>query len=287
MAVTMDELSRLRQMVNNNPNDQTTQMALAEKLVEASSTLLPNSDQKSRDKARRKLLDEANRLLKRLIGYGSADAMFLMADCHGKGMFTPGPDFKEAFNMYQQAAKQNHAQAAYRLAVCCELGQDEGGGTRRDPIKAIQWYRRAATLGDTPAMYKIGVILLKGLLGQSRNPREAMQWLQKAAERADVDNPHAVHELARFPTLPPYLHPLIFHRPSSTKAAIPATAFHATTTPHATYSHKRLSWATNSHNTSSGRPTSTAAWDFQSIRGRASHGTARPPRKKSTRANSR
>jgi TPR repeat protein len=201
IPVTMDELARLRSIVNNNPNDQTTQMTLAEKLVEAS-TLLPNSDQKSRDKARRKLLDEASRLLKRLIGYGSADAMFFMADCHGKGLFTPGPDFKEAFNMYQQAAKQNHAQAAYRLAVCCELGQDEGGGTRRDPIKAIQWYRRAATLGDTPAMYKIGVILLKGLLGQSRNPREAMQWLQKAAERADVDNPHAVHELARYP--PPH-----------------------------------------------------------------------------------
>ncbi len=80
--------------------------------------------------------------------------------------------------------------------MCCEIGNDEGGGTRKDPLKAIQWYKRAATLGDTPAMYKVGMILLKGLLGQPRNPREAISWLKRAAERADAENPHALHELA-------------------------------------------------------------------------------------------
>ena len=59
----------------------------------------------------------------------------------------------------------------------------------------MQWYQRAATLGDVPAMYKLGVVQLKGLLGQPRNPREAVTWLQKAAERADEENPHALHEL--------------------------------------------------------------------------------------------
>jgi TPR repeat protein len=62
-------------------------------------------------------------------------------------------------------------------------------------MKAIQWYKRAATLGDPPAMYKVGMILLKGLLGQPKNPREAVGWLKRAAERADGENPHALHEL--------------------------------------------------------------------------------------------
>ncbi|KAK7962431.1 uncharacterized protein PG986_003256 [Apiospora aurea] len=121
--------------------------------------------------------------------------MFFLADCQGRGTLGFEPDNKEAFTLYQSAAKLGHAAAAYRTAVCCEIGHDEGGGTRKDPLKAIQWYKRAATLGDTPAMYKVGMILLKGLLGQQRNPREAVGWLKRAAERADAENPHALHEL--------------------------------------------------------------------------------------------
>lgn len=82
------------------------------------------------------------------------------------------------------------------MAVCCEIGQEEGGGTKRDPFKAVQWYKRAAAIGDTPAMYKMGMINLKGLLGQARNPREGISWLKRAADRADEENPHALHELA-------------------------------------------------------------------------------------------
>jgi TPR repeat protein len=45
-------------------------------------------------------------------------------------------------------------------------------------------------------MYKIGIVLLRGLLGVPRNVGEALSWLKRAAERADKDNPHALHELA-------------------------------------------------------------------------------------------
>jgi TPR repeat protein len=121
--------------------------------------------------------------------------MFYLAECHGQGSIGLQVDPKEAFNLYTSAAKAGHAQAAYRVAVCCEMGNEEGGGTRRDPLKAMQWYKRAASMGDTPAMYKLGIILLKGLLGQPRNPREALSWLKRAAEKADKENPHALHEL--------------------------------------------------------------------------------------------
>jgi TPR repeat protein len=44
-------------------------------------------------------------------------------------------------------------------------------------------------------MYKLGMILLHGSLGEQKNPREAINWLRRAAEQADEENPHALHEL--------------------------------------------------------------------------------------------
>lgn len=169
---------------------------LAKRLVEAMDVLVPNiPDPRGRQKSRERYANDAHKILKKLSQAQNAEAMFFMADCLGRGIFGQEPDNKEAFTLYQSAAKLGNGAAAYRTAVCCEIGNEEGGGTRKDPLKAIQWYKRAAMLGDTPAMYKVGMILLKGLLGQQKNPREAVGWLKRAAERADVENPHALHEL--------------------------------------------------------------------------------------------
>lgn len=171
-------------------------MNFVKKLVEASETLTASiPDQKARNKAKEKYVTEATKLLKKLVAANDTNAMFYFADCYGRGALGLETNNSQAFTLYQSAAKNGHAAAAYRTAVCCELGSDEGGGTRKDPLKAIQWYKRAATLGDTPAMYKMGMIQLKGLLGQPKNPREAVGWLKRAAERADAENPHALHEL--------------------------------------------------------------------------------------------
>jgi TPR repeat protein len=52
---------------------------------------------------------------------------------------------------YLQAAKQNHAAAFLELQI--------GAGTRREPL---EWLPFTASLGDTAAMYKLGMILLHG-----------------------------------------------------------------------------------------------------------------------------
>jgi len=194
--VTIEELERLRAIIKSDPNDQQSALSLAKKLVEAADVLVPRlPDPKARARSRERYVMDSHKILKKLVGAQNPDAMFFLADCVGRGVLGHEPDQKEAFTLYQSAAKLGHAAAAYRTAVCCEIGHDDGGGTRKDPLKAIQWYKRAATLGDTPAMYKVGMILLKGLLGQPRNPREAIGWLKRAAERADAENPHALHEL--------------------------------------------------------------------------------------------
>jgi TPR repeat protein len=197
--VTIEEIQRLQQQARANPSDQKTQLLLAQKLVEASTVLVGDNsrlDPKSKAKAKEKYVLDAHKILKKLVSAGYSEAQFFLADCHGEGRMGLEVDPKEAFSLYHSAAKQGHAQSAYRVAVCCEIGQEEGGGTKRDPFKAVQWYKRAAAIGDTPAMYKMGMINLKGLLGQARNPREGISWLKRAADRADEENPHALHELA-------------------------------------------------------------------------------------------
>ena len=198
LSLAQADIGQLRQTVQANPNDLKAQLALAKKMVELSSVLADQdgqADAKQRAKSREKYILDAHKMVKKLVNGGHVEAMFYLADCYGRGLLGLETDPKEAFNLYLSAAKLGHPASAYRVAVCCEMGQDEGGGTRRDPLKAVQWYKRAATLGDTPAMYKMGMIQLKGLLGQPRNPREAVVWLKRAAERADEENPHALHEL--------------------------------------------------------------------------------------------
>ena len=196
--VTYAELERLKQDARAHPSDHKIQMVLAKRLAEAALVLADEggrADQKTSVKNRERYMADAQRVLKKLIQNGYPEAMFFYGDCHSRGALGLNADAREAFGLYQSAAKAGHAQAAYRVAVCCEMGLDEGGGTKRDPLKAMQWYQRASTLGDTPAMYKMGIIQLKGLLGQPKNPAEALTWLKQAAERADKENPHALHEL--------------------------------------------------------------------------------------------
>ncbi len=196
--MTKYDLNLLLQTIKSNPNDHEAALTLAKRLVEAASTLSNEggkADAKTAQKNRERYIFDAHKYLKKLIHQGYPDAMFYLAECHGQGSLGLQVDPREAFRLYTSAAKAGHAQAAYRVAVCYEMGNEEGGGTRRDALKAMDWYKRAASRGDTPAMYKLGIILLKGLLGQPRNPREAVSWLERAAKQADKENPHALHEL--------------------------------------------------------------------------------------------
>jgi TPR repeat protein len=192
-------LNRLLADVEANPHNPKRALIYAKRLVEASTVLASEggrADVKTTAKNRDRYITDAYKRVKKLAAGGYPEAQFYLADCYGQGQLGLEPDTKEAFSLYQAAAKAGHPQAAYRTAVCCEMGPDEGGGTRKDFPKAVQWYRRAATLGDTAAMFKIGVVLLKGLLGEQKNVAEAINWLKRAAERADKDTPHALHELA-------------------------------------------------------------------------------------------
>nr|GAT58019.1 predicted protein [Mycena chlorophos] len=191
---TKEYIDQYRQRIKADP-DPDAHFQYAKYLVDAARHIRMNAkDQRSAKKYTEVLIGEALKVIRRLATQGEAydEAQFYLANCYGTGALGLQVDHERAYHLYLQAAKQNHAASSYRVAVCNEIG----AGTRKEPSRAASFYRKAASLGDTPAMYKLGMILLHGSLGEQKNPREAINWLRRAAEQADEENPHALHELA-------------------------------------------------------------------------------------------
>jgi TPR repeat protein len=177
--------------------DPEAQFAFAKYLIEAAKKIgdeLSEKDIRLGRKYRDVLLQESLRNIKKLAESKQPypDAQFFLANLYGTGQLGLTVDHEKAYYLYLMASKLNHPAATYRSAVCNEIG----AGTKKDAGRAVLFYRKAAALGDTAAMYKLSMILLGGLLQQPRNPREGAVWLRRAAAQADEDNPHSLHELA-------------------------------------------------------------------------------------------
>ncbi|EAU88441.1 enzyme activator [Coprinopsis cinerea okayama7 len=191
---TKEYIDQYRQRIKADP-DPEAHFLYAKYLIEAAKRFRTQAkDARAGKKYSEFLIGEALKVVRRLATQGDAydEAQFFLANCYGTGALGLQVDHEKAYHLYLQAAKQNHAAAAYRVAVCNEIG----AGTKREPPRAAAFYRKAASLGDTAAMYKLGMILLHGLLDEQKNPRDAVSWLKRAAEQADEENPHALHELA-------------------------------------------------------------------------------------------
>ncbi|KAI8145468.1 hypothetical protein BJV82DRAFT_511384 [Fennellomyces sp. T-0311] len=159
-------------------------------MVEAAKPLTNAED----EQARWEYLAEAEKLLKQLASRGHAESQYYLGNLYASGLLSRKGknEFDKAFPLFVQATKHHHADAAYRAAKCYE----DGLGTRKDSAKAIQFYRKAATLSHPGAMYRLGVAEVNGELGLSKNSRDGVKWLKRAAEAATSEYPHAIHELA-------------------------------------------------------------------------------------------
>ncbi|KAJ1310400.1 hypothetical protein OPQ81_007138 [Rhizoctonia solani] len=193
MPYTKEFVDQYRARMKEDP-DPESHFNYAKYLIEAAKHIGEGAeDQRSVRKYRDTLIAESLKVIRKLATTGEtfAEAQFFLANCCGTGMLGLQVDHEKAYHLYMQAAKQDHAAACYRVAVCNEIG----AGTKKEPRHAVAFYRKAASLGDTAAMYKLGMIHLQGQLGQPKNPREGVPWLRRAAEQADAENPHALHEL--------------------------------------------------------------------------------------------
>ncbi|PHH55906.1 Protein SKT5 [Ceratocystis fimbriata CBS 114723] len=137
------------------------------------------------------LIREAKSILQRLASSGYPFAQYYLADGYASGLFSKGKeDYNQAFPLFAMAAKHGHAESAYRAALCYEYGW----GTRKDPVKALNFLRVGATKKHPGAMTRLGVSCLSGDLGE-RKYREGIKWLKLATEMADTIYPAAPYIL--------------------------------------------------------------------------------------------
>lgn len=128
------------------------------------------------------LVREARAILQKLSNNGYPFAQYYLADGYASGLFSKGKeDYNSAFPLFVLAAKHGHAESAYRTALCYEFGW----GCRKDPAKAVQFLRTAASKRHPGAMTRLGKACLSGDLGEKRY-REGIKWLKLATESADA-----------------------------------------------------------------------------------------------------
>lgn len=127
------------------------------------------------------LVREAKSILTRLANNGYPFAQYYLADGYASGLFNKGKeDYNAAFPLFVLAAKHGHAESAFRAGLCYEFGW----GCRKDPAKAVQFLRTAASRSHPGAMTRLGKACLSGDLGENRY-REGLKWLKRATESAD------------------------------------------------------------------------------------------------------
>ncbi|RYO87671.1 hypothetical protein DL766_001349 [Monosporascus sp. MC13-8B] len=128
------------------------------------------------------LVREAKSILTRLANAGYPFAQYYLADGYASGLFNKGKeDYHAAFPLFILAGKHGHAESAYRAGLCYEFGW----GCRKDPAKAVQYLRTAASKNHPGAMARLGKACLSGDLGENRY-REGVKWLKRATEAADT-----------------------------------------------------------------------------------------------------
>lgn len=86
-------------------------------------------------------------------------------------------EYLEAFKEYEVQAKLNNPQAIYNLGVMYEQGQ----GCKKSDKKAIQSFKKSASLGFAPANFTLGKAYLNGTHGLTINEKTAKIHLTLAS----------------------------------------------------------------------------------------------------------
>lgn len=133
------------------------------------------------------LIREARKILEQLASRSFPYAQYYLGDGYFSGYFNKGKeDHAQAFQLFIAASKHGHAESSYRAALCYEFGW----GTKKNVLKAQDFYRAAATKNHPGAMTRLGRAGLTGDLGEATE-KEAVKWLQRATESADIQHNEA------------------------------------------------------------------------------------------------
>jgi len=120
---------------------------------------------------------------------GISRAQYNLALMYGKGEGTPKDSTKKTFWL-RKAAEQGEVKAQYNLA----LAYIRGEGVPKDLKKAYFWQRKAANQGDRNAQYNLGMMYGRGS-GVQLNYEKAFYWLRRAAKQGDRNAQYGISVL--------------------------------------------------------------------------------------------
>jgi TPR repeat protein len=111
---------------------------------------------------------------------GDPTCTSLLGQMYELGRGAPAVDVKQAFALYEEAAKAGVPEALTATARCLESGI----GTPALPEKAMFFWQMAAEANDPPALGRMGQSELEGHY-RPANQEAALPWLEKAAAAKD------------------------------------------------------------------------------------------------------
>ncbi|MFZ0423443.1 MAG: hypothetical protein WAL80_11250 [Xanthobacteraceae bacterium] len=115
----------------------------------------------------------------------SFDASRLSADEMVKkgGGAFKAKDYAEAMRWYRKAADLDNSFAMYEISKL----YSSGSGVTRDDAEAMRWRNKAAERGDGTVIVSIGADYENGSDGVAQDYAEAMRWYRKAADLGNAD----------------------------------------------------------------------------------------------------
>lgn len=90
----------------------------------------------------------------------------------------PEKDFETISKLLERAAKLDHPNAQYNLAVMYQ----KGDGVKLDMEKALFWYEKAANAGLAIAQYNLGMLYFEGMIVKKDEEKAKELW-EKAAKQ--------------------------------------------------------------------------------------------------------
>ena len=108
---------------------------------------------------------------------GDAEAQNNLGWFYQRGFYVK-QDYAQAFNWYKKAAEQGMAVAQENIAYSYEAGR----GVKQNYNEAFKWYQQAAEQGREFSQYKLGECYSNGN-GTKTNLNQAFNWYKKSAEQ--------------------------------------------------------------------------------------------------------
>lgn len=113
---------------------------------------------------------------------GNAEAHFRAGICYEVAMGNTG-DMAKAVAHFTKAGELSYPGALLKLYAMYH----EGYGVAQDDAKAFAWLGKAAQAGIPNALSAMGLIHLRGLLGQQKNDEKAFDFFVRAAAAGSLD----------------------------------------------------------------------------------------------------